>query len=72
MAKLIRTNDIEYMKPITTKSGFKQISKDSFHSQHDPRLTLLNFRSQDIKHVIPIRVSFLTKDGKLYLLDSVH
>jgi hypothetical protein len=68
MTNLVRSQDVEVMKPITTKNGFKQIAMDSMCSKQDPRLTLLNFRPDDVKFVVPMRVTFVETFGGFFCL----
>ncbi|CAO1372131.1 unnamed protein product [Diamesa serratosioi] len=63
MINLIRTADIDSLSKVTTKNGFKQLSRDVELSKNDPRMSLLYLRAEDISHVVPTDVHLFSKMG---------
>lgn len=63
MINFIRTADIDALSTVTTKNGFKQLSKDVELSKNDPRMNLLYFRNDDISHVVPTDIHLFSKMG---------
>lgn len=66
MINLIRTADIDSLSKVTTKNGFKQLSRDVILSKDDPRMSLMYLRVDDISHVVPTDIHLFSKMG-LYL-----